>query len=115
MEELLLIGVMVLAVLGGIAVLVLYRPPEESDPAALCPFAVLAVTDASPRTEALLRHYAARVAWMDAEVLRCVLLVYPPEDAETAALCSEMVREYAVYAAVPLPEAQALLARYFAD
>ena len=110
MEELLLIGVMVLAVLGGIAVLVLYRQPDVSDPAVLCPFAVLPVTDGLPRTEALLRHYAAQVAWMDAEVLRCVLLIYPPEDAEAAALCRYMEREYVVFRAASLIEAQALMA-----
>ena len=109
MEELLLIGVLVIVVLGGIAVLVLYRPPDVSYPAQLCAFAVLPVTDASPRTEAMLRYYAAQTAWMDAEVLRCVLLVYPPEEEETAALCRYMAQEYAAFRAVPLPEAQALL------
>ncbi|MCR4646928.1 MAG: hypothetical protein K5695_16230 [Oscillospiraceae bacterium] len=110
MDEMLLVGVLVLLVLGGIGVLIMHNAPEVEDPAQLCVFAVLPVTDATPRTEALLRYYAAQTAWMDAEVLRCVLLVYPPEDAETEALCRDMAREYSTFRAVPLPEAQALMA-----
>ena len=98
MNGILLVGVLLLVGAGCMVLLALY-----------CPFAVLPVRDGSPCTEALLRQYAAQVAWMDAEVLRCVLLVYPPEDADAAALCREMVREYAVFAAASLPEALAMM------
>ena len=109
MNGILLVGVLLLVGAGCMVLLALYRPEEAVQEERLCPFAVLPVRDGSPCTEALLRQYAAQVAWMDAEVLRCVLLVYPPEDADAAELCREMVREYAVFAAASLPEALAMM------
>ena len=108
MNGLLLMGGLVLAGIGLAILLGLHRP-EVPPQHRLCPFAVLLVRDAAPGTEALLRQYAAQVAWMDAEVLRCVLLVYLPEDADAEQLCREMVQEYAVFAAAPLPEVQTML------
>ncbi len=109
MDGLLLAGLLLLVGIGLTVLLAFGRRTETPQDHRLCPFAVLPVQDASPGTEALLRQYAAQVAWMDAEVLRCVLLVYPPEDAQAKALCCAMVQNYAVFAAAPLPDAQAML------
>lgn len=111
MYGLFLIVGMLLAALGAAVFCVLLKAPEEHGNEALCPFAVLPVTDAAPSTRAFLERYASQIAWMDESVLRCVLLVYLPEETNAQALCSDMAREYDFFTAVSLPEAQALLAK----
>ena len=105
-----LVGGILLTAVGGVLVYVLLCIPEQTQEEVLQPFAILPVPDGSPSTKVLLHHYASQIAWMDEVVLRCVLLVYLPEDRETAELCQDMAREYAFYTAMTLEEAQHLLA-----
>ena len=44
--------------------------------------------------------------WMDASVLRCVVLVNTPE---TRGLCEELARDYGCYQAMTVQEVEALL------
>lgn len=110
MDRLILIGVPMLLAVAGVIAFALLCVPDPPQEERLCPFAVLPVPEASPTVQALLRHYASQVVWIDAQVLRCVLLVYPPENPDAEALCKDMAREYEVYTALPLPEAAALMA-----
>lgn len=105
-----LIGGVLLAALGTVLFCVLLKAPEESSGEALCPLAVLPVTDAAPSTRAFIERYASQIAWMDESILRCVLLVYPPEKPDVRALCDDLAREYDFFTAMSLPEAQKLLA-----
>ncbi len=104
------VGGILLTAIGGVLVYVLLCVPEQTQEEVLQPFAILPVPDGSPSTKALLHHYASQIAWMDEEILRCVLLVYLPEDGKAAELCQDMAREYVFYTAMTLEEAQHLLA-----
>ena len=72
------VGGILLTAIGGVLVYVLLCVPEQTQEEVLQPFAILPVPDGSPSTKALLHHYASQIAWMDEEILRCVLLVYLP-------------------------------------
>lgn len=109
MYGLCLIGGILLAALGGALLYAFLSPAGPGKTEMLHPFAILPVPDDSPSTKAFLHRYASQIAWMDESVLRCVLLVYLPEEAGTGELCAEMAREYDFYTAMSLPEAQKLL------
>lgn len=105
----LIVGILLAAFCGLLLCAILHRA-EPEDTGVLHPFAILPVPDGKPSTRAFLHRYASQIAWMDESILRCVLLVYSPEDMETKTLCSEMAREYSFYTAMSLPDAQKLLA-----
>lgn len=109
MYGLFLVGGILLAALGGALLYALFSVTEQGQTEMLHPFAILPVPDDSPSTKAFLHRYASQIAWMDESILRCVLLVYLPEEAGTGELCAEMAREYDFYTAMSLPEAQKLL------
>ncbi|MDE5564210.1 MAG: hypothetical protein K2I93_03570 [Oscillospiraceae bacterium] len=109
MTAILFIGLTLLLGIGGAVMFALLSTPDTETEEKLQPFAVLPVPDGNPGTEAFLRHYASQVAWMDTQVLRCVLLVYLPEHTDACTLCQDMAREYEVYTAVSLTEMQVQL------
>lgn len=109
MTAILFIGLTLLLGIGGAVIFALLSTPDTDVVEKIQPFAVLPVPDSTPDTEAFLRHYASQIAWMDTQILRCVLLVYHPEHTEACTLCQDMEREYDVYTAVSLSEMQALL------
>ena len=102
-------GVLLLAVGGAGAFALLAVPPEDDAPPLRVPFAVLPVPAADPAVRAQLHRIAAQTSWMDAAVLRTVLLVYPDGDVPIRALCEDMARDYAVFSAVSRTDAAALL------
>jgi hypothetical protein len=71
-------------------------------------FAVLPVPEDTPHVRAFLEFYASQVSWMDASVLRCVILV---GNAQTQGLCEELAQNHACYQAMTLTEVQALTAQ----
>ena len=76
----------------------------------LLPFAVLPVPDALPSTKAFLEFYASQIAWMDSEILKTVLLIYPENAPQAEQLCIEISRQYDFFTPVCLSQAQELLA-----
>ena len=103
------IGGVIILILAGIIFIVLLSVPERETKETLIPFAILPVPDAMPSTQAFLRHLASQLAWMDTEVLRCVILIYPPENESIQELCQEMAREYSVYSVRSLAEIHDLI------
>ena len=101
-------GIMIL-ILAGVILIILLSEPDEERKETLVPFAVLPVPDDTPSTQAFLRHLASQLVWMDAEVLRCVILVYPPENIGIQELCQDMAREYSIYSVRSLAEVHDLL------
>ncbi len=88
------ICIIMLLGIGGavlIALLSAEAGENEQDPGA---FAVLPVPEDSPAARAMLEHYASQILWMDAKILRCVILVCQPR---TQAMCEELARDYPCY------------------
>ncbi len=104
-----LVGVSLLLIVCAALVIALLSGKPETPEERLLPVAVLPVPDGKPSTRAFLEHLASQVAWMDTNVLRCVLLVYPEHAPDIQALCEEMEREYAFYTAISLPDVHRLL------
>lgn len=94
--------------IGGAILIALLSTEGSEDVEKAEAFAVLPVPENTPSARAFLEHYASQIAWMDAKVLRCVILVSIPE---THALCEELARDYECYTAMTLGEVQALLAK----
>ena len=109
MNALSIVGGVVVLFLAGVILILLLSIPDREQQETLVPFAVLPVPNATPETQAFLRHLASQLAWMDAEVLRCVILVYPPENKTIQELCQEMAREYSLYSVRSLSEVHQLL------
>ena len=109
MNALSVTGVIVILIITGVVLILLLSVPDEDRKETLIPFAILPVPDATPSTQAFLRHLASQLVWMDAEVLRCVILVYPPEDEGIKELCQDMSREYSIYSAKSLTEIHDLI------
>ena len=104
-----LVGTVLLLIVCAALVIALLSGKPETPEERLLPVAVLPVPDGKPSTRAFLEHLASQVAWMDSNVLRCVLLIYPEQSPEIRALCEEMEREYAFYTAMSLPDVHDLL------
>ncbi len=107
MSGIALIGCILLLCIGIAVLITLLSTPDcehMENPEA---FAVLPVPEDTPHVRAFLEFYASQIAWMDASVLRCVILVYNPQ---TQALCEDLARDYACYQAMPLEEVQSRLA-----
>ena len=109
MTALSVVGGVIILILAGVIFIILLSVPERETKETLIPFAVLPVPDAMPSTKAFLRHLASQLAWMDAEVLRCVILIYPPENETIHELCQEMARDYSIYSVRSLAEIHDLL------
>ena len=109
MNALSVVGGIIILILAGVILILLLSVPDREQKETLIPFAILPVPDAMPSTQAFLRHLASQLVWMDAEVLRCVILVYPPENKKIQGLCQDMAREYSIYSAQSLTETHDLL------
>lgn len=109
MDALSVAGAVIILILSGVILVILLSVPDRERKEKLIPFAILPIPDAKPSTQAFLRHLASQLVWMDAEVLRCVMLVYPEGDEGIKELCHEMAREYSVYNAQSLTEMHELL------
>lgn len=94
--------------IGGAILIALLSTEGDEDVEKAEAFAVLPVPEDTPSVKAFLEHYASQIAWMDAKILRCVVLVSIPE---THALCEELARDYECYTVMSLGEVQAFLAR----
>ena len=107
MAGMVLVGTVLLLGIGAAAAAVLLTPGEQEEVQTLCAVAFLPVPEDTPSARAFLSYYASQVSWMDAQVLRCVILV---GSAQTMPLCRELARDYPCYAAMTLAEAQDFLA-----
>lgn len=110
MDVLLIIGIMLLAGIGGFLAFSLLTPRPVCTPHQLVPFSVLPVQDAQPSTKAFLELLAGQIAWMDSSVLQSMVLMYRDGDEVTASMCREMAQQYDFFSCMSLSEAQALLA-----
>ena len=108
MAGLVVIGSILLLCVVMAAVLSAFSPDGSEHVENPEAFAVLPVPEDTPHVRAFLEFYASQISWMDASVLRCVILVGNPQTAE---LCRDMAQNYACYQAMPLEEVQAFLAR----
>ena len=106
MTGLALVGAVLLLGLGAAILAVLLTPGNTDDAFALEVFAMLPVPDSAPATRAFLEYYASQIVWMDAAVLRCVILV---ANEESLPLCQELARDYPCYTAMTLVQARAFL------
>ena len=106
MIALALIGILLLVCVGAAISAVLLAAGDNDEPFALDVFAMLPVPDSAPATRAFLEYYASQIMWMDADVLRCVILV---ANEESLPLCQELARDHACYTAMTLPQARAFL------
>ena len=106
MEGLALVGIVMLLGIGGAVVIALLSTNGEQDVEHTEAFAILPVPENTPKARAFLEHYASQIMWMDASVLRCVVLVNTPE---TRGLCEELAREYGCYQTMTMQEVEALL------
>ena len=107
MHALALILAIMLLGIGGAVLIALFsggvpEPAEHPDA-----FAILPVPEDTPAARAHLEHYASQIAWMDAEILRCVILVNNPQ---TRSLCEELSRDYECYRTMTCRELQQFLA-----
>ncbi|MBR1899110.1 MAG: hypothetical protein IJ825_09560 [Oscillospiraceae bacterium] len=110
MNSLVLIGAVLLGCIGlAIAAALLYTPPQPVMQRRLTPFAVLPVPEDTPAVRAFLHELAAQVAWMDASVLRSVILVYPEKAPAVQALCEEMAQNYEVFMAMSFAQVTAVV------
>ena len=108
MSGIALIGCILLLVIGTAVLLALLSTTDGENVESPAAFAFLPVPEDTPHVRAFLEFYASQISWMDASVLRCVILVGNPQTAE---LCRDMAQNYACYQAMPLEEVQAFLAR----
>ena len=97
---------LMLAGLGGAVLIVLLTGSNAEEKPHCGAFALLPVTEDSPSERAFLEYYASQIMWMDADVLRCVILV---ANEESLPLCQELARDHACYTAMTLPQARAFL------
>ncbi len=109
MEPALLVGIFMFAAIGGLLLFTLLTTKKAEPPESLVPFCVLPVQNAKAATKAFLELFAGQTAWMDSSVLQCVVLMYRDGDAETAAMCEEIARQYDFFSCMSLSEAQKLL------
>ncbi len=110
MDAMLIIGIMLLAGIGGFLTYSLLMPHPLCKDMHLVPFSVLPIPDALPSTKAYLELLAGQIAWMDSAVMQSMVLVYPDGDAETAELCREMAQQYDFFSCMSLSQTQALVA-----
>ncbi len=108
MNALALILAVLLLGIGGAVLIALFsgdvpEPAEHPDA-----FAILPVPEDTPSARAHLEHYASQIAWMDAEILRCVILVSNPQSRD---LCEELSRDYECYRTMSSAELQQFLAQ----
>lgn len=101
-----LIGSILLLCIGLAVTMALLSTEKGTDAEEPEAYAVLPVPEDTPHVRAFLEYYASQISWMDAAVLRCVILVYNPG---TEALCRDMARDYACYQAMPPEELHTLL------
>ncbi len=109
MDILLLVGLLLLAGIGGFLAFSLLSAQPPADEGVLAPFCVVPVGSASASNKAFLELLAGQIAWMDSSVLRSVVLMYPDADTQAASLCAEMARQYDFFSCMSLTQAQALL------
>ena len=101
-----LLGCLFLLIIGIAVLTALFLTPDNETAESPQAFAFLPVPEDSPHVRAFLEFYASQISWMDASVLQCVILVSTPQ---TQALCADLARDYACYAAMTLDEAQHFL------
>ncbi len=109
MDILLLIGLLLLAGIGGFLTFSLLSAQPSAEGGALSPFCIVPVYHGDASTKAFLELLAGQIAWMDSSVLRSVVLMYADEDAQAASLCEEIARQYDFFSCMSLTQAQALL------
>jgi hypothetical protein len=110
MDAMLIIGIMLLAGVGGFLTFSLLMPCPVSKDMHLVPFSVLPVQNALPSTKAYLELLAGQVAWMDSSVMQSMVLMYPDGDEEICQLCREMAQQYDFFTCMSLSQTQELLA-----
>lgn len=110
MDAMLIIGIMLLAGIGGFLTYSLLMPRPMSKDMRLVPFAVLPVQNALPSTRAYLELLAGQIAWMDSSVMQSMVLMYPDGDAEIRQLCHEMTQQYDFFTCMSLSQVRELLA-----
>jgi len=110
MDALLMIGILLLAGIGGFLAFSLLTPRPVRTEGTLVPFSVLPVQNAQPSTRAFIELLAGQIAWMDSSVLQSMVLMYPDGDDGTAAMCQELARQYDFFSCMSLSETQKLLA-----
>ena len=108
MAGMIVVGSILLLCIVMAAVLSVLSTEDGGDVESPEAFAVLPVPEDTPHVRAFLEFYASQVSWMDASVLRCVILV---GNAQTQALCEELAQNHACYQAMTLAEVQALTAQ----
>ena len=109
MDALLLIGLLLLASIGGFLLCSLLLPRPVQPMQTLVPFSVLPVHDALPATEAYLELLAGQIAWMDSAVMQSMVLVFQDDDTETAELCRKIAQQYDFFTCMTLTQAKELL------
>lgn len=102
----------ILLVIGASLLLgLLFARPASQNENKLVPFSVLLINDNLPATRAFLEYYASQIAWMDSEILKCMLLVYPEENTEAKILCEDMSREHEFFTASSVTDLHKMLDR----
>lgn len=102
-----ILGSILLLGIGAAILAALFFTPDSEPAQVPEAFAFLPVPEDTPHMRAFLEYYASQISWMDASVLRCVVLVSSPQ---SAALCADLARDYPCFAAMSPEEAQQLLA-----
>ncbi len=109
MELALMLCLTGLLCLGGWLFYCLCNTSPASEEPVLVPFALLPVPDALPSTRAFIELHASQIAWMDAQLLRSMILLYEDGNRASEALCREMIRQYPFFSCMSLSEVQPLL------
>lgn len=87
----------------------IFSKPVSQNENKLTPFAILLVNNHLPATRAFLEYYASQIAWMDSDILKCMLLVYPEENSGAKTLCEDMSREHEFFTACSIIKLHTML------
>ena len=87
----------------------IFSKPVPQNENKLVPISILLIDNHLPSTKAFLEYYASQIAWMDSEILTCMLLVYPEQNAGVKMLCEDMSQEHDFFTACSITELHDML------